>query len=436
MSTTATTTNKKRRGAPSTVDDDVVGPSSAFPVGSVTKKRRGPAKSTVVPAGTSTVPAGPSTAPSTEEQPQKKKRVRRTYAQIRADEERARLLAEENQEIMREVERRRVARIEAEKEARRTAPRSAEDPEDNEGNVADEEAFGATYNEMRKPARVAPDEDKLTAADFNDSSKLQEWYSRLGLAVGTVKTSMSNWNRILEWNANYNDTFKKNLKPLEFIKTKIEYIMDRIKNHNTWKTGTKKGLTGFLIQLIDLYPLLRKDQHFIESEDVRQLRVYNNLLKFKSSELAEARGSSLFYPLNKEVDERIQAVLPEEELRVFAMTMRELPLRNDLVLVAVHREEDMKDPKQNYVLIPRDETKPVQIKINVFKTSNFADRYTTLHNCTETLSTAIRAFHDRKFEGAKFGRKFLFRDNKNGMASINKLVIERLGYTYLDGGKR
>lgn len=348
-----------------------------------------------------------------EEAPQPTKKKRRTKAEVQAEKQ-----AKEAARLEKE-------RVAAEKKRAREEVKTNE-----EGEVDDEAAYGATYNELRKPARISPRDALLSAADFNDASRLKEWYESLKLSEGTVKTTMSQWNRFLE----FNQTYDKKMKPLDFIKNHLPYCIDRIKEHPSYSTGSKKALTAMLIHLIDHFPLTRNDKTFIESDDVRELRVYNNLLKFKSSELAENRGASLYYPLNSKVKEQIE-LLTEEELRVYAMTMMELPLRNDLVLVIVNREEEMKNPNNNYVLIPRDETKPVQIKLNVFKTSNFADRYSTLHNCSEPLSAAIRVFRDRKFDGTQAGKKYLFRDNKQAMGSINKLVIERLGYTYLDGGK-
>jgi hypothetical protein len=84
--------------------------------------------------------------------------------------------------------------------------------------------------------------------------------------------------------------------------------MDKIRN-SAYELNTKKSIAAFLLNVVDHFPLLRKDEQFMQSESMRDLRIYNGVLKEKSIAITKARGENIYYPLTEEVKRRIHEKL-------------------------------------------------------------------------------------------------------------------------------
>lgn len=304
-----------------------------------------------------------------------------------------------------------------------TTNNNGDDDDDVAASTNDEYLLG------RKPSRIAPNDASLTAADFNSKHRIRAWYESLGpqkLATSTVNSYASQYNKLDEWRKE----LAQNKTNLQFLKENLGDIVNRIVNLDS-SMNTKKGIFAWLLHLIDHFPLTRNDLALLKSDAMADIRLKNNVYKIKSTELSLQRGEDLAYPLESEVRSRLAKLTPEEKL--FAMIMLEYPARNDLNVYLTDSDPTRLSKQKNYMYVPHDETKPVELKINDFKTKGFIEKYVTDPKLSQPVSDFARNFiHLNNIE---VGRP-VFLATKEAMSALSKKVVEKLGYSHIDGGRQ
>ena len=296
----------------------------------------------------------------------------------------------------------------------------------------DDDAAAATNDEYllgRKPSRIAPNDSEITSGDFNSRHRIKAWYESLGtqkLAPATVNSYVSQYNKLDKW--------RKEIAPnktnLQFLKENLGDIVNRIVNMDA-SMNTKKGVFAWLLHLIDHFPLTRNDLTLLKSDAMADIRLKNNVYKIKSTELALQRGEDLAYPLESEVRSRLGRLNPEQKL--FCLIMLEYPARNDLNVYLTDADPARLSKKKNYMYVPHDETKPVELKINDFKTKGFVEKYITDPKLSQPVSDFARNFiHLNNIE---VGQPVFFA-TKEAMTALSKKVVEKLGYSHIDGGRQ
>ena len=113
----------------------------------------------------------------------------------------------------------------------------------------------------RVPARIAPNDDALTAADISTAERFGQWYTSLrpALSPKTVEGYVSHYNaKLIKMKEEFGTP---QMSMLTFIKTHLNDMLEKTKNSG-YALNSKKTFLGFLLNFIDHFPLLRHDEIF------------------------------------------------------------------------------------------------------------------------------------------------------------------------------
>lgn len=298
-----------------------------------------------------------------------------------------------------------------------------DEPERDEPD--DEEEGTATYEPVRKP-RVRSTEP-ITQQTFNSPELLKQWLETVVTSEKTLKAYMSTYTSKIVF---FKNELEPGMTPYQFFRNRLGDLLDSIKQLRLM-LNTKKQAASNIVWFFDNVPLFYEDNDFIKSKEVQDFRVYNSIMKIKSSDITELNKGELYFPMTYEVKQRILEKYPENNReKTYALIMMEFPVRNDLVLQYTDIED--KEGPNNYLFIPANDLEPCQIKLNDFKTKGFKERYIVNYKVSDELNDVIRHYVNKTRKGRL--NEYVFFSDKKMMAQMNKDIIQTIGFDRLDGG--
>jgi hypothetical protein len=302
-----------------------------------------------------------------------------------------------------------------------------EDDEEPDSDREDEEPEPgtATYEPVRKPRKIST--EPFTQATFNSVERLQIWLNTVVSSENTMKAYLSTYtSKILV----FKQEIAPEMTPYNFFRNRLGDMLEGLKELHLM-LNTKKSAASNIVWFIDNLPIFYEDDEFMKSKAVQDFRVYNSVMKIKSSDQTKLNKGELFFPLTSEVKQRIMDTFVENNReKTFSLIMLEMPVRNDLVLQYTDIE-DKTGPK-NYLYIPANDLEPCQIKLNDFKTKGFKERYITTYSVSDQLNDVIRHYANKHRRGGL--NEYVFFSDKKMMAKLNKDIIQAIGYDRLDDG--
>lgn len=143
------------------------------------------------------------------------------------------------------------------------AQAAAADPDVDEAMQAnpDHPNPDGEFVRSRVPARIAPNDSQLTAADISTAERFGQWYASLrpALSPKTVEGYVSHYNaKLIKMKEEFGTP---QMSMLTFIKTHLNDMLEKTKNSG-YALNSKKTFLGFLLNFIDHFPLTRQDELF------------------------------------------------------------------------------------------------------------------------------------------------------------------------------